>query len=236
MKKAFTLIELVFAIVIIGIAVVAMPLLLLQSQGGNIFSLQQEAINTAQTKIATISGSFWDKNVMTEAQTNDVIAGTLSAIPDEYVLNIAGTGNDFNLISASFPQRVGFVVGHGRGVHPDTNRTVSTTTLGNDQWAMEDFNADTEAVNSTALVGDNDMVLRFTLTTNVGYISDDANYAGTTVNNFNLGAIGAAVSNIKVIEVNARNAISDKVSDEIDLTLRFYSFNIGRANYQSRAY
>lgn len=246
MKKAFTLIELVFAIVIIGIAVVAMPLLLLQSQRGNIFSLQQEAINTAQTKIATIAGSLWDQHVMTNAQEASIRAGTLVE-PNEYILNTRNTSadNEFNLISdfnatLSIDQRRGFVLGHGRGIHPEARTPRASTAFGsalivaNQYWAIEDYHGDTDNISVTA---DNaDMVLDFNVSTNVRYVSDSTNYATRNVN-FNLGTVSTTgTTNIKLVEVGARNAITDSASDSINLVLRYYSFNIGKANYQSRAY
>ncbi|MDD2906067.1 MAG: type II secretion system protein [Sulfurimonas sp.] len=62
LKHAFTLIELIFAIVIIGIAVVSLPTISQVISKGSENSLVQEAVFIAFTEITKVTSSAWDEN------------------------------------------------------------------------------------------------------------------------------------------------------------------------------
>ena len=49
MRKAASMIELIIAIVVMGIAVMTLPILLLKTQNNNAYTLQQEIILAART-------------------------------------------------------------------------------------------------------------------------------------------------------------------------------------------
>lgn len=61
-KSAFTLIELIFAIVIIGIAALSLPMMSQVTASGSEKSLAQEAIFIAFTEITKVTSSAWDEN------------------------------------------------------------------------------------------------------------------------------------------------------------------------------
>ena len=62
MKKAFSLIEMIMTIVIIGIAVTAVPVIIMQTSTNVATSLQQEVIFRIKSKIAYILSADWDAN------------------------------------------------------------------------------------------------------------------------------------------------------------------------------
>ncbi|MBU1217204.1 type II secretion system GspH family protein [bacterium] len=62
LKSAFTLIELIFAIVIIGIAALSLPMMSQVTAVGSERSLAQEAIFIAFTEITKVTSSAWDEN------------------------------------------------------------------------------------------------------------------------------------------------------------------------------
>ena len=60
MKRGMSLIELILSIVIMGMVVMTLPLLLLQTQSNVAFSLQQEAILAAKQTLGSILTYQWD--------------------------------------------------------------------------------------------------------------------------------------------------------------------------------
>ncbi len=61
-RKAIAMIELIFAIVIIGITLMSVPNLIVQAAKSGYTSLQQEAIATASSQISLILAMAWDEN------------------------------------------------------------------------------------------------------------------------------------------------------------------------------
>jgi len=59
-RAGFSMIELVLAIVIIAISVMTIPLMLSQSTNNDSFSIMQECILAARTKMGTILSHEWD--------------------------------------------------------------------------------------------------------------------------------------------------------------------------------
>ena len=72
MRKASSMIELVIAIVVMGIAVMTLPLMLERTQANNAFAMQQEAILAAKTQIGDIITFPWDENSLNT--TSNVVA------------------------------------------------------------------------------------------------------------------------------------------------------------------
>ena len=62
MRRGISLIELVLAIVVIAISVVSVPMMLQQSAKSDNFSMMQEAILAARTKMGNILSYQWDEN------------------------------------------------------------------------------------------------------------------------------------------------------------------------------
>jgi len=71
MKKGFSLIEVIFAIVIISISVMSIPMLITQSEKGNQFTIIQESVLAAKTKIGNIISFQWDEK--SYDASNDII-------------------------------------------------------------------------------------------------------------------------------------------------------------------
>ncbi len=63
-RFAFTMIELIFAIVIISIAVVSLPMMVQVTSRGMESSLVQEAIFAASAELTGATSYYWDKNSM----------------------------------------------------------------------------------------------------------------------------------------------------------------------------
>jgi len=65
-KSAFTMIELIFAIVIISIAVISLPVMTKITEKGIESNILQEAIFAASTELMSASTGYWDANSMND--------------------------------------------------------------------------------------------------------------------------------------------------------------------------
>jgi len=71
-RSAFTLIELIFAIVVIAIAIVSLPLMTGVTQKGVEQNILQEAIFAASTQLMGITAAYWDERSMEDADVSDL--------------------------------------------------------------------------------------------------------------------------------------------------------------------
>ena len=215
-KKGFTFIELVVAIVVIGIAMMSVPLLLSQSSRTNEFSISQEAVLAGSTKIGNILTYPWDDKLVSEVDVKHILDVTngdldLDRFPDNNSTRRKGN------FKANFRRKF------------DTNLTFASVVLGrvgdtnasayND---IDDFNGVSETITSG---GTGDYLMDLNLSTKVFYISDDANYSSSPTLNF--GDLNASLvtptTNLKMIEVKVVN----RTNHQLVTTLRAFSANIG---------
>ena len=215
-RKGFTFIELVVAIVVIGIALMSVPLLLSQASKSNEFSLNQEAVLAGSTKIGNILTFPWD----------DKLVNSLSV---KHILDVTHGDSELNRYpNNTSSRRIGNFKTNFRRKF-DANITYASATLGragdtnttayND---IDDFNNTTQTITSG---GAGDYIKDFNLTTSVKYIDDNATYSSSpTLNLGNINTSAAIAStNIKMVEVT----VKDIASNETLTTLRAFSANIG---------
>lgn len=220
MKQGSSLIELVIAIVVMGIAVMTLPLLLTQTQANNAYTLQQEVILAARTKIGDTQTYRWDENSLDEN-------GRISVLV---------TGGDSELNVSTNGRRIGHVFANKRRkFSADLNTSTTPTNLGPDGGDPNDI--DDFSVSSDNLVDSNQSTnldyrfLLFDLNTTVDYVSDLADYTGTNID-FTLEITSANTStNIKLLTIKVSG--TDIPNPFI---LRSYSANIGESELLRRSY
>ena len=117
MRKAASMLELVIAIVVMGIAVMSLPLILTQSQNANAIALQQEVILATKTKLGYILSYEWDIN------SYDANASV------SRVLNTTSADSDFNTTTT---RRIGHVFADSRRRLRDD--MLPATTDGSTEW------------------------------------------------------------------------------------------------------
>ena len=215
MKKAASLIELVIAIVVMGIAVMTLPMMLSQTQKNNEFTLKQEVILAARTKLGDILTYRWDKNSL----VNDRIV----------VLQV--TNGDPALDPSDETRRIGHIPGNKRRKFSFENN--ASTAFGDSNITdIDDF--DGVSIGLTLIKANLDY--RFTdlnMSTTVQYVSDIP--AGSaTYDDQNLSydfPITSATSstNIKMITL-------ETTAEESTFTLRAYSSNIGESEFLRKSY
>lgn len=232
MKKAMSMIELVFAIVIMGIAVMSLPLILTQVQNSNSFALRQEVILSLKTKLSYILSYQWDQN--TYDTTADI----------ERVLRVpssADTDNDFN---TSTIRRKGHVLADGRRrLWDDLNVSTTKANFGlpnatTPENDIDDFDRDSETKSITAL---DDFIFNVELNTTVSYLKDilpnagaGESYASSNSITFTfdpINNIANSSTNIKMIKVTATaNGIENPIS------MYAFSSNIGQSKVTKKTW
>ncbi|MCF6207545.1 MAG: type II secretion system protein [Sulfurovum sp.] len=214
-RPAIAMIELIFALVIMGIVLMSAPMLISTASQSTSVALQQEGINEAASRVSMIMTYPWD-----EADTND------SCIPP--VLHVTN-GDDELDMNASSSRRTGvplqtnsrtFVCG-GRN---DFNASVIGSE-GGDLDDIDDF-TNTSLVVDLSGSGGTDYIEQGTVSiaTTISYQSDNADYNSSTVSYTPMA--GAVTTNIKGIDVNLTSTSSvTELSKTI--VLHAFSCNIG---------
>lgn len=222
MKKATSMIELIFSIVIMGIVVMSLPLVLTQVQNNNSFALRQEVILSLKTKLSYILAYQWDQN------TYDATADM------ERVLAIpASAATDFNDTSI---RRKGHILADGRRRLPDDLKAPTVTAnfktdTPNDD--LDDFQGTTETKAITAL---DDFIFDVTLSTSVNYVKDilqNGTYASSDAITFLFNPENNVTNStdIKMIKVTA-------TANGIDAPISMYAFssNIGQSKVTKKTW
>lgn len=203
------MIEMIFAIVLIGIVVAAVPQMISQNASGIENNLKQEAIAAAAGEAFRILAFPWDNN---SSGTNNV----------SYVLDVA-TNADYARVGTGLPLRIGHIppipgareerLNHRRFFSAVTAPASATLPGASSQDLLTATGAD--AYKSG-----------YSTVENSGYVSD----AGGTNFNFSATTTGGP-TNIKMAQVQI-----DSDNEANIVTLRVYSANIGSVEYFTREF
>lgn len=225
MRKAASMLELVVAIVVMGIVLMSLPLLISQTKSNNEFAMQQEAILAARTKLGDVLTYAWDEQSANQTQV-------------AFVLDTNDTGSDSELNKNSTSRRVGHVLGDKRrkGFDVLTPSTASGA-LGADGGEIlatfndiDDFSGSIQTLSASATTAFDYKFTDMNITTTVFYIADNATYTNSNIVGFQLGTANVGRrSNIKMVQVSVRGAQNDFV-------LRSYATNIGESELLRRTW
>ena len=219
LRKASSMLELVIAIVVMGIAMMTLPMMLTRVQSNNEFAMQQEAILMARTQLGDILTYPWDEN-STDSSLN---VG---------VLDTQGDSNFNRYPNSNSVRRKGHVKADKRRKFFATFPTPATSSLGkegNDYNDLDDFitlnNHDinlTDANDTNATLGYK--VSDSNMSISVRYLDDTTRYSnGIATFDINTSApTPTGTTNLKLIEVSLTNSLLDG-----SITLRAFSANIG---------
>ncbi|NEW60099.1 type II secretion system protein [Sulfurovum sp. bin170] len=236
-RRGIAMVELIFALVIMGIVLMSAPMLIQQSiKSGNV-ALQQEAISAAASQTAIVLSMHWDEH------NNSNLAGSSP------MLDANRAPFDFNVTDAP----LGLIGVSGRKSSKDGQTFIPSAVFGMDESDNPEYNesdfTDFDDVDdyhdtnfglivfnteeTSADVGDY-VDIDINMSTEINYAedrvdtgeTDDLN--GTTINltnKINNTEIGV-ISNIKFIRVNLT---SDSGIEELEknITMEAFSCNIG---------
>jgi prepilin-type N-terminal cleavage/methylation domain-containing protein len=226
-RRAFTMLELIFAIVIIGLVALTIPTILLTNARNVETNLLQEAVLIAATKMGQTMSYPWDEH------SRD--PGTLAATD---VLTVSGSGN-----AALARSTEDFRIGHfqeplRRRMTPSSAERFASTTLGMSADANTTVQDDIDDIDgtSTQITGPSEEGYKatYTITGSVVYISDAATYTNTTISDFDfITTASAGTTNIKMVQVSVD---SDLTGSGNDIVFRAWSSNIGETDFYKRTY
>ncbi|MGC9350617.1 MAG: type II secretion system protein [Sulfurovum sp.] len=238
MRKAIAMIELIFAIVILGIVMMSAPMLIATATQSSYVALQQEAIASASAEIGMILTHHWDEGNTDPTRTVSVLASP-------------NGNNDLN-------QKMNGTIPTGRRAGtPDSSarrffhslgggaiQTTASADLGPDGGDRDDIDdfitaataAFHEEESTSTLIGDV-VDKQITIAVKVNYLDDDpggSSYAGTSntlTYNTPFDNNITTDSNIKQVQVRLTTTHAEEELQK-NIILNAFSCNIGA--YQLR--
>jgi prepilin-type N-terminal cleavage/methylation domain-containing protein len=230
-REGFSLIELVLAIIVIAISLMSIPMLIGETSKSNQYSLIQESVMAARTKLGNILTFPWDQN--------STIENNSSAITAVVVVETNGDV-DLNRTAGTIYRRGHVQLVDRRHYDVDSNATfkILAQPIGHEPGEVnmtdiDDFDGSSVSVALTGgagTEGDFDYLNSsdLNITTRVYFLNDTNTYQGAKNINFSFNVTNqvANTTNIKMIEISVDSAYSDD-----PFILRAFSSNIG-ANSQ----
>lgn len=230
-RHAFTMIELIFAIVIIGIIALSFPIIMVNNSNRVDQNLLQEAVFMGATKLGQVLTFSWDQN---SRDPNTILAK--SEVLD---IPLVGAAGDLELDRNISDFRQGhFQQPLRRRMRPENEASprFASATLGSDGELndIDDFNA-TVSINYLDAQGYKNI---YQVTGSSRYVSDSATYSNSVIGPFVFDPLsngaGTAQTNIKMLEVTVDRQ-RDGTFDEV-IKLHTFSSNIGETDYYKRTY
>ncbi len=221
-RLGFTMIELVFSIVIVGLVILSIPLIVRQSNLNTIMSQNVIGYYNALTLMETIKSKPWDTNNVADfvasgeyyiLNTNE---DTCKVINTSKTIN----GQTTNITGQILTKR-GLSTANKRRMCDRDAKTASANVLSNAQQAINDFNGYTAKVYSDS---DNNVEI-FNLRVAVDYVPVDF------ATGINAGSIGAPTTNttdVKRIQITLiRMANNQEIDTDGEAVFTYYAANIG---------
>jgi len=225
MRTALAMIELIFALVVMGIVMMSAPQLISTASQSTAVGLQQEGINEAASRLNMILTYAWDEN-----DTNE------SCIPP--VLKVSHGDSELDEVNTT-ARRIGVDKNSSSHTFVCEGKRFDASTLGpdGDLDDIDDFIGTIHLTTDSSGSGGTDYIEQTTvdIDTNVSYLSDTADYTPTSSDRTftYVPSTGAATSNIKQITVTLTS--SSGVSElNKTIVLKAFSSNVGGFKYESR--
>ncbi len=226
-RPAIAMIELIFAIVIMGIVMMSAPMIISTAAKSGYVTIQQEAINEAASQVNMIMGYHWD-----EATTDETFLDPILAV----------SHGDVELnVSAITGRRIGTpLVSSRSSIRSDAIRNIAATTttdIGSETGeTIEDDIDDFEGVTNLVEIEDAGLVdniekeANINIATTISYSTDTATYNASSITyNFNPFSTPGGSTNIKSITVTLT---SDSGIDELNKTIVLHAFSCNIGGYK----
>jgi len=219
-RPAIAMVELIFSIVIMGIALMSAPMLISTATQSTSIALQQEGINEATSRINMILTYPWDKNDINDSCIPPVLHVTSGDS------ELDETGNTGRRIGVPFDT-------NSRTFKCGSNEFNASAIAIDGLDDIDDFIGSSTLVLDTTGSGGEDYIEQNTvnIATTISYISDNADYNTSTTTY--IPSSGSSTTNIKQISVTLSSTSS---ISELDKTIKVTAFscNIGGYEYASR--
>ncbi len=238
LRPAIAMVELIFALVIIGIVLMSAPMLISQATKSGFVAIQQEGINEASTKVNMIMGYQWDEN-----NTDESFPATIL-----HVTSGDGTLNENNVTT----RRLGTPLTSERTFsRSDGQEFFATPGLGFDasdsgiEDDMDDFTGSHTLIEIDTAKYNYVETTTIQIATTVSYIADtpgggtyyDPGADGklTFSPNFSSSLTTPNTTNIKKIVVTLTSTSGEEELNKT-IILNAFSCNIGSYNLASRTF
>jgi len=221
-RPAIAMIELVFAIVIMGIAVMSAPSLISTATQSTKSVFAQESIDQGVTRIAMILTYPWDENDANE-----------SCQPSG-VLRVTNGDHELDPLTSDPTRRKGVPAASIdrkflNGCNQELNASAIGLDAGEGSGSEDDIDDFTDTALNTVQNAGGDYVLSgVTIATSVSYASDGADYSGSTVTY--VPSTGSPTTNIKKIDVTVNS------THGVPITLHAFSCNVGGIEYARKVF
>ena len=249
MRKAVAMIELIFAIVILGITMMSAPMLISTATQSGYVTMQQESIAIASSKMGIIMTHHWDEQGSDENITTPILLTNGDPQLDQVFIGAVPTGKRAGSLNIETQRSFLTTVGPGFSASPGMG--IENIGVFND---VDDYNNDNAQVVLAAVGEDTD-----NLVGNVGDVADrqvqvlstvrymsDALEGGTylgdggntiTYSPFNDKATPPNPSNIKHINVTlTTNAAAANPEMAKTIIFNAFSCNIGSYELEERSF
>ncbi len=232
MRHAIAMIELIFAVVIMGIVLMSAPMLITTATKSAQTAFQQESIAMTAAHANALMSYAWD-----EQNTQSQLAGQVNEI-----LHTDSSNQYLNDRNAShgirdYSQNIAASTNFGPGVDRELNGQFESASNKDD---IDDFDGTATTLllleNSSASAGGY-MDTQNTISTAVTYGNDNANYSACSSNNgcaFSqpfASSTPAGTSNIKRVTVDFSS-----IDTDTQIKLKFFMCNIGAASPEKRTF
>jgi len=232
MRNGIAMIELIFAIVVMGFVMMSAPALISTAAKSGLVAVQQEAIAASSSELGMILTRDWDEAGTDETTESPILIVTNGHADLEMAL--APDGN-------SSGRRAGTPTTSSRKSFSSVSSLERAATLAaafeteNDDDDMDDFNNDTITLTGIRYALSDLADISISIDTNVSYISDTPftgsyNSETLTLNNPFDNAV-AGTSNIKSI-----TAQTTSTNLETSIRLQAFSCNIGSYTLKTRSF
>lgn len=229
MRKATSMIELIIAIIVMGIAVMSLPMILTQTQNNDAIAMQQEAILSTKAKMGFITSYMWDENSWDGG-------ANISRILD--TTNSASADNAFDVVPTDIRRRGNFLADARRRLRNvgDVRRDPFTGVQPAGINDISDFNGTNDSITLNA--NDMDYLFGITINATINYLTDSlvvgGNYRTDPIIQFNFNTANTVANptNIKMITLTT----TSPTNSDINITLRSFASNIGQSKILKRVW
>ena len=238
LRPAIAMIELIFAIVVMGIVMMSAPMLVSTAAQSSYVTIQQEGINEAASRVNMIMSYAWDEND-TNGSYVPPILNTLSATADlqEVILNVGGvpvrTGRRIGTPLES--QRTYFI--SDAITSPLRASILGTDGAGETEDDIDDFGGTNLVVQDT---DSNTINYVETATINIGtavaYTEDNVT-AGYSQNIITYVPFTASANSTNIKSITVTLTSTSGVADlNKNIVLRAFSCNVGGYEFKERVF
>lgn len=236
MKRGFSIIELVFAVVVIGLVSSVLPRLISQSQRSNESAIKQEMVYNAVAMAHRINNAYWDSEFYRNNANKDralpkyTIAGVLT---QGIITDPNSLGSNANQIARQVSTITPTTKANFRSVSFPPGGILNVINAGNSiRIDVDDY--DTDGITLSSSPNNGDFIVRTRLDVGVDYLTANINVVGTVAtitlnpNSTSVNATSLKRARITAQELDAGNNVVGS-NNQINLI----TVNIGEQAFTS---